>query len=196
LIGTVCRANNNTAIGIRNLGSFIQTGSLDIFYGNGTSTNAITLNNFAGTTIFQVYIDDFTTGITCDESSSYGLQDEDFITFNSTPTDIFKPLSTRNAEFRVTVGDAVEKEAMGYDVSGDFLYDELSEVKRIGTSASNYSQFGTDGSITQAGTAMFFPLQATTAGAPAYVKGALYFDTTLNKLRVGGATAWETITSI
>jgi hypothetical protein len=39
------------------------------------------------------------------------------------------------------------------------------------------------------------PRLATTAGAPAYVKGALYFDTTLNKLRVGGATAWETITS-
>jgi hypothetical protein len=36
----------------------------------------------------------------------------------------------------------------------------------------------------------------TTATAPAYVKGALYFDTTLNKLRVGGATAWETITSV
>ena len=34
------------------------------------------------------------------------------------------------------------------------------------------------------------------ASAPTYVKGALYFDTTLNKLRVGGATTWETITSI
>ena len=40
------------------------------------------------------------------------------------------------------------------------------------------------------------PQQAATASAPAYVKGAIYFDTTLNKLRVGGATAWETITSI
>jgi len=34
------------------------------------------------------------------------------------------------------------------------------------------------------------------ASAPTYVKGAVYFDTTLNKLRVGGATTWETITSI
>lgn len=40
------------------------------------------------------------------------------------------------------------------------------------------------------------PVQATTAGAPAYVKGAMYFDTTLNKLRIGGATAWETVTSV
>ena len=34
------------------------------------------------------------------------------------------------------------------------------------------------------------------ASAPTYVKGAIYFDTTLNKLRVGGAAAWETITSV
>ena len=40
------------------------------------------------------------------------------------------------------------------------------------------------------------PVQATTAGAPAYVKGAMYFDTTLNKLRIGGATDWETVTSV
>jgi hypothetical protein len=40
-----------------------------------------------------------------------------------------------------------------------------------------------------------FPLQATTALAPPWVLGALYFDTTLNKLRVGGAAGWETVTS-
>lgn len=37
---------------------------------------------------------------------------------------------------------------------------------------------------------------APTVSAPAYVKGAMYFDTTLNKLRIGGATAWETVTSV
>jgi hypothetical protein len=41
---------------------------------------------------------------------------------------------------------------------------------------------------------LIFPQQA--ASAPTYQKGAIYFDTTLNKLRVGGATGWETITSI
>lgn len=34
------------------------------------------------------------------------------------------------------------------------------------------------------------------SAAPPYVKGMVYFDTTLNKLRVGGVAAWETITSI
>lgn len=54
--------------------------------------------------------------------------------------------------------------------------------------------------ITGAGNATFAgtisPQQAATASAPTYVKGAIYFDTTLNKLRVGGATGWETITSV
>lgn len=39
------------------------------------------------------------------------------------------------------------------------------------------------------------PASYTSATAPAYVKGGQYFDTTLNKLRIGGATAWETVTS-
>jgi hypothetical protein len=34
-----------------------------------------------------------------------------------------------------------------------------------------------------------------TASAPTYKKGSVYFDTTLNKLRVGGASAWETVSS-
>jgi hypothetical protein len=63
-----------------------------------------------------------------------------------------------------------------------------------------FSDSGEVASIDRTGAATFAgiikPQQATTAGAPAYVKGAIYFDTTLNKLRVGGATAWETITSV
>lgn len=47
-----------------------------------------------------------------------------------------------------------------------------------------------------AGDGTFRPVQAATASAPAYVKGAMYFDTTLNKLMVGGAAGWETVTSV
>lgn len=42
---------------------------------------------------------------------------------------------------------------------------------------------------------VFMPVQAVTASAPDYVVGGVYFDTTLNKLRVGGASGWETVTS-
>lgn len=45
------------------------------------------------------------------------------------------------------------------------------------------------------GNGALYLFKATTAAAPTYAKGAMYFDTTLNKLRIGGATAWETVTS-
>ena len=41
---------------------------------------------------------------------------------------------------------------------------------------------------------VMFPYQSSSA--PIYQKGAVYFDTSLNKLRVGGATNWETINSV
>lgn len=63
----------------------------------------------------------------------------------------------------------------------------------VGTTVDNGAMFQVNGTATFAGTIQ--PQLATTAGAPAYVKGSMYFDTTLNKLRVGGASAWETITS-
>ena len=62
------------------------------------------------------------------------------------------------------------------------------------TAAGSLFQFLSNGNLKVTGT--ISPQQAATASAPAYVKGAIYFDTTLNKLRVGGATAWETITSV
>lgn len=66
------------------------------------------------------------------------------------------------------------------DVSGSFPW-KLSLVEVYGKIVSN---------------GVIKPRMSTTALAPPYEKGAIYFDTTLNKLRVGGATGWETITSV
>ena len=78
--------------------------------------------------------------------------------------------------------------------SGEFqIRDNTAAADRM-TIAKTTGAATFAGAVTTQG--LFYPQQATTAGAPAYVKGAIYFDTTLNKLRVGGATAWETITSV
>ena len=37
--------------------------------------------------------------------------------------------------------------------------------------------------------------QYTTATQPAYEAGAMYYNTSLGKYKIGGATAWETVTS-
>lgn len=41
-----------------------------------------------------------------------------------------------------------------------------------------------------------FPKQYTTATRPAWVNGAVIFDTDLDKLVIGGASAWEAVTSV
>lgn len=43
---------------------------------------------------------------------------------------------------------------------------------------------------------LLFPQQATTVAEPAWFPGAMYYNTTLNKLRIGGASGWETVTSV
>lgn len=42
---------------------------------------------------------------------------------------------------------------------------------------------------------LLMPYQRTNATEPSWVNGAVFFNTDLDKLRVGGATGWETVTS-
>mgnify|MGYP006349110401 CR=1 FL=1 len=51
------------------------------------------------------------------------------------------------------------------------------------------------GNMVQAG-GTFKPAQYTTATRPAWVNGAVIFDTDLDKLVIGGASAWEAVTSV
>ena len=87
--------------------------------------------------------------------------------------------------------NGVAKGYLGLDATDNFGLLDSAGALRASVSPSGLA---VTGNISATGT--IAPQQATTAGAPAYVKGAIYFDTTLNKLRVGGATAWETITSV
>jgi hypothetical protein len=79
--------------------------------------------------------------------------------------------------------------------------DEAALVLKRGITAgtSNIQESQTEAGVVLTKTnakGVFFPVQAATNVAPAYVKGGLYFDTTENKLYVGGATAWEKVTSV
>lgn len=63
------------------------------------------------------------------------------------------------------------------------------------TAYLGYAAIGATDRITVNNVGVLLPIQAPTASAPAYLKGGFYFDTTLNKMRIGGAAAWETVTS-
>lgn len=83
--------------------------------------------------------------------------------------------------------------ASGY-LSASIAY--LSSIGKAGGSTTPLTFTESGGVATTTVSGYLAPQQHATAGAPAYVKGAIYFDTTLNKLRIGGATAWETVTSV
>ena len=92
---------------------------------------------------------------------------------------------------------ATSEDMVAYKLTGAAGNESAVEVMRVSNSTGLTTigaGLAVTGNISSTGT--ITPQQATTAYAPAYVKGAIYFDTTLNKLRVGGATAWETITSV
>jgi hypothetical protein len=44
--------------------------------------------------------------------------------------------------------------------------------------------------------AVLFPKQYTTATRPSFVNGGVIYDTDIDKLVIGGASAWEAVTSI
>jgi len=77
----------------------------------------------------------------------------------------------------------------GADNTGDFVVTTAA----AGTSTEKLRV--TSGGDVRVIVGKLVPVLKAAASAPAYEKGALYFNTTSNKLMVGGATAWETITS-
>lgn len=82
------------------------------------------------------------------------------------------------------------------DGSGNLSWASLNPFLATSITVSGAASLGATAVTTLTATGLISPMQHVTSGAPSYVKGALYFDTTLNKLRVGGAAGWETITSV
>ena len=94
---------------------------------------------------------------------------------------------------------ALPADSLGFlkdDGAGALSWASLNPLVVTSITVSGACSFGATTVTTLTATGLISPMQHATSGAPAYAKGAIYFDTTLNKLRVGGATAWETITSV
>ncbi len=62
----------------------------------------------------------------------------------------------------------------------------------LGVVGLNYD-FAVNGAVSAAGTIAFG--QFTNGTEPAYAPGLSYYNTTIGKLKIGGASAWETVTS-
>lgn len=173
-----------------------------------TSGKDMVLNgNFADSSIWSLYSTASIAGnilflpvntsagqkITTVKGNSYTLQ----ITVTSAASrNIFRVGSTGPGSFNIINAGYITTTGVF-----EYTFVALSEntwIQCLNDNASSAtSQIGVVkmvGNITSNGT--ISPRMSTTALAPAYVKGAMYFDTTLNKLRIGGAAGWETVTSI
>lgn len=122
-----------------------------------------------------------------------------------TPTTVSPAMGTPSGAYVLIVdgsGDLFE--------SGDIMYDSVNIVlSGIAFNSESGAAVNTDlykdmsgnlhlGSASNAviSDVILIPSQASTGSEPAYVEGAVYYNTTLKKLRVGGAAAWETVTSV
>ena len=166
LTGTVTSSGNLTLGGTLDLSSPPAIGATAPSTGKFTTLTGTGLATLGSSTGVKVQID------RASDDTSYGL-----ITLNGA----FASSTTSGLYGRNAGGDAGKLYITG--ITNVFL-------QIAGATAVTVSSTG----LTTAGT--ISPQQATTAAAPTYVKGAIYFDTTLNKLRVGGAAGWETITSV
>lgn len=109
----------------------------------------------------------------------------------------------RTAASGTTGNPASLTQTMALDANGNLFPTgnlvQATAAKGLTTGGSFALGFGTNGSTSQMSlnsTGSLSVFKAATASAPTYAVGAMYFDTTLNKLRIGGAAGWETVTSV
>jgi len=154
------------------------------------------------TTSATVYIDNKPTGTNITLTNAYALWvdagdvkiDEQCVaaTFRSTSGGLVNNSSANNAKVDPTsTGTTIVR---NINDSNTALIVQQQHASSTGNIVDFKSATTVVSSINKNG--VFLPVQAATVSAPTYVKGGIYFDTTLNKLRVGGATAWETCTSV
>lgn len=117
---------------------------------------------------------------------------------SSTSGEILKLSATFTAASGNNVGLDVAPVLNGSGTQGytALLVNPTETATGSGTKLLADFQVGGTSKVSIKNDGVIFPVKAATASAPTYVKGGIYFDTTLNKLRVGGASGWETITSI
>jgi hypothetical protein len=94
----------------------------------------------------------------------------------------------------LTFGQSTSAQTVGIATGANTSTKTLNLGTGASSGVTNITIGATSGTSTTTVNGYFKP--PALASAPTYDKGAVYFDTTLNKLRVGGATTWETITSV
>ena len=217
--GSLVFSGNPTLDGITNAGNLVFSGSGRRITGDFSSFGANTANR----TIFQSSVTDGNTFLICmpngtSQIAGIGGYDSSSDLANCSTVQmyttgggsLFVSGRTGTGTYRLMAFYTSGSEQARIAIDGTFtaggvdtapalkvtpVASQARWIEVTGATSSTNPTIGVSGG-NLATSAVFMPVQATTAGAPAYVLGGMYFDTTLNKLRIGGAAAWETVTSV
>ena len=171
--------------------------SFNLYATNTNISNALTVNSAGGNLGNSFVVLDVNTGFALYVSNQDGNGYGDYVgTINNVLDD-----GTGGSSFvklGVTYGLSCQNLYVGNVGSSTMVCADGSGMFAAATAGTDYPGLASANTWAGAQTfnALIKPQQHTTTGAPSYVKGAIYFDTTLKKLRVGGATGWETVTSL
>jgi len=183
VLKAITNGNNNTGFGFNCL-SALSTGSENNSFGylcfnNLTSGSA---NVTFGVGAARFIADGVTALTTCNQSIFLGNLTK-ALANNSLNEIVIGHNAIGNGNNSATLGASTITKTI---LRGNVL---------IGTTTDNgVDKLQVNGNIKSFGTIVLGSF--TTGTEPAYVQGAMYFNTTLNKMRVGGATTWETVTSL
>ena len=196
--GTNIKTINSTSV----LGSGdIVISSSNIYNANGSLTSArtLTLNTFAltilGTTSSRFFANgNVGIGTTTDAGYKLDVNGTARVQNDLTITDTFKIVSSANANTKVTFGSNLSLQGQGGILLQGGHFITLNGVVFGATSVNASAVLQADS--TNRG---FLPPRMTTTQKNAIATpaaGLVVYDTTLGKLCVRGAAAWETITSL
>ena len=190
--GNSALSNNTTGYLNTAIGSYVLSRNTTGFFNTGTGTAALYFNTtgYSNTATGNSALQNNTTGDCNTADGYYALLANTTGTYNTAIGNGALQSNTTGNNNTAIGSNANNGQpnlngtvAIGVDSTGISCTVNADNDFVLGTTNHNVQVPG-----------MFFPPQYSSA--PTYAKGAIYFDTTLNKLRVGGATNWETITSI
>jgi len=185
--------NNNIAIGYYTLGGRANTGNYNTAIGdsalltNTTGGNNTSIGNRA---------------MTSNIGGSYNTANGMNALFGNTTGNLNTAIGFNSLQNNSTGSSnvAIGNYAGAYEMGSNSFYVDNQDRQDSAGDKAGALLYGTFNATPKNQTlhinGVTFPLQASTSSAPAYVKGGVYFNTTLNKLMVGGATGWEVVTSV
>ena len=177
------------------LGTILKT---SVYVTSTTGITTVVIANLNGNSVSNNMVSSLVANQTISiPSSAYDSN----IYYDTTPN-VNTSLDCRQA-FIYTSGSLVEPQSI------TFIIDYLEPITTYTTTQADallqyefdVRRFGNDvflwrnAALSLKTNAVFLPLAASTPNAPPYQQGGIYFDTSINKMRIGGAAGWEVVTS-